>query len=130
MLIHDCVCNIFLVFLQEAEARSIFQQLILAVDYCHRMGVANRDIKLENVLLGGDKKNPVIKLTDFGFSKSDLDSIPTTICGTPGYMGMLHLLSLARLLCKVLLSRYCASTAWLGHWQAAASLSSVTEVLR
>ena len=52
------------------------------------MGVANRDIKLENVLLGGDKKNPVIKLTDFGFSKSDLDSIPTTICGTPGYMGV------------------------------------------
>ncbi|CAL5225961.1 g8763 [Coccomyxa viridis] len=72
--------------LAEAEARTIFQQLILAVDYCHRMGVANRDIKLENVLLGGDKKNPVIKLTDFGFSKSDLDSIPTTICGTPGYM--------------------------------------------
>ena len=76
--------------LQEAEARGIFQQLILAVDYCHRMGVANRDIKLENVLLGGDKKTPVIKLTDFGFSKSDLDSIPTTICGTLGYMGELQ----------------------------------------
>ena len=54
------------------------------------MGVANRDIKLENVLLGGDKKNPIIKLTDFGFSKSDLDSIPTTICGTLGYMGELQ----------------------------------------
>ena len=72
---------------QEGEARGIFQQLILAVDYCHRMGVANRDIKLENVLLGGDKKSPVIKLTDFGFCKSDMDSIPTTICGTLGYMG-------------------------------------------
>ena len=75
--------------MQEDEARGIFQQLILGVDYCHRMGVANRDIKLENVLLGGDKKTPVIKLTDFGFSKSDLDSIPITICGTPGYMGAL-----------------------------------------
>ena len=74
--------------LQENEARGIFQQLILAVDYCHRMGVANRDIKLENVLLGGDKRSPVIKLTDFGFSKSELDSVPTTICGTPGYMGV------------------------------------------
>ncbi len=63
------------------------------------MGVANRDIKLENVLLGGDKKNPVIKLTDFGFSKSDLDSIPTTICGTPGYMGMRPVLSAAIQLC-------------------------------
>ncbi|CAK0733351.1 hypothetical protein CVIRNUC_000261 [Coccomyxa viridis] len=72
--------------LPESEARGIFQQLILAVDYCHRMGVANRDIKLENVLLGGDKKKPIIKLTDFGFSKSVQDSIPTTICGTLGYM--------------------------------------------
>jgi hypothetical protein len=31
--------------------RWFFQQLILAVDYCHRKGVANRDIKLENTLL-------------------------------------------------------------------------------
>ena len=97
------LCSYITVFLQEAEARGIFQQLILAVDYCHRMGVANRDIKLENVLLGGDKKNPVIKLTDFGFSKSDLDSIPTTICGTPGYMGVIRLLSIALLLSQVLL---------------------------
>jgi serine/threonine protein kinase len=32
-------------------ARWFFQQLILAVDYCHKKGVANRDIKLENTLL-------------------------------------------------------------------------------
>jgi serine/threonine protein kinase len=31
--------------------RWFFQQLILAVEYCHRKGVANRDIKLENTLL-------------------------------------------------------------------------------
>jgi serine/threonine protein kinase len=31
--------------------RWFFQQLILAVDYCHKKGVANRDIKLENALL-------------------------------------------------------------------------------
>jgi len=31
--------------------RWFFQQLILAVDYCHSKGVANRDIKLENTLL-------------------------------------------------------------------------------
>jgi serine/threonine-protein kinase SRK2 len=31
--------------------RPLFQQLILAVDYCHKKGVANRDIKLENLLL-------------------------------------------------------------------------------
>lgn len=33
------------------SCRWFFQQLILAVDYCHRKGVANRDIKLENTLL-------------------------------------------------------------------------------
>jgi serine/threonine-protein kinase SRK2 len=32
--------------ISEAEARRLFQQLIVAVDYCHRMGIANRDIKV------------------------------------------------------------------------------------
>ena len=52
------------------------------------MGVANRDIKLENVLLTGRKPPYTIKLTDFGFCKRDCDSIPTTMCGTLGYMGV------------------------------------------
>lgn len=30
----------------EADARLLFQQLIVAVDYCHRLGIANRDIKV------------------------------------------------------------------------------------
>ena len=38
--------------MQENKARGIFQQLISTVDYCHWKGVANWDIKLENVLLG------------------------------------------------------------------------------
>jgi serine/threonine-protein kinase SRK2 len=37
--------------LKEAVARWFFQQLVVAVDYCHKRGVANRDIKLENTLL-------------------------------------------------------------------------------
>jgi len=32
--------------LQEYEARWFFQQLIIALDYCHKIGVVNRDIKL------------------------------------------------------------------------------------
>ena len=31
--------------------RWFFQQLIIGLDYCHKMGVVNRDIKLENTLL-------------------------------------------------------------------------------
>lgn len=32
---------------EENKARTLFQQLMLAVDYCHRQGIVNRDIKLE-----------------------------------------------------------------------------------
>jgi hypothetical protein len=37
--------------LPEARARALFQQLITAVDYSHRLGVSSRDIKLDNMLL-------------------------------------------------------------------------------
>lgn len=37
--------------LPEARARALFQQLISAVDYSHRLNVACRDIKLDNILL-------------------------------------------------------------------------------
>ena len=37
--------------LPETEARWYFQQIVIAVDYCHRLGVCSRDIKLENTLL-------------------------------------------------------------------------------
>lgn len=30
----------------EDQARTLFQQLLVALDYCHRLGVANRDIKV------------------------------------------------------------------------------------
>ncbi len=30
----------------EADARRVFQQMMVAVDYCHRLGIANRDIKV------------------------------------------------------------------------------------
>lgn len=73
--------------LPEAEARWFFQQLILGMDYCHRKGVASRDIKLENTLLvlQPDKK-PLLKLCDFGYSKHELlDSVAKSKVGTPGY---------------------------------------------
>ena len=57
----------------------------MGLDYCHRMGVANRDIKLENTLLDGSKPRPLVKLCDFGYSKHIDDSRPKTKVGTPGY---------------------------------------------
>jgi serine/threonine protein kinase len=34
------------IYVPEEDARLLFQQLIVAVDYCHRIGVINRDIKV------------------------------------------------------------------------------------
>lgn len=46
------------------------------------MGIANRDIKLENTLLMDLSETPVLKLCDFGYSKDELcASISKTMCG-------------------------------------------------
>ncbi|KAK9841023.1 hypothetical protein WJX81_006268 [Elliptochloris bilobata] len=72
--------------LPEGDARWYFQQLVIAIDYCHRMGVANRDIKLENTLLD-DSERPLLKICDFGYSKHEkYQSAPGSRVGTPAYL--------------------------------------------
>eukprot|EP01023_Acetabularia_acetabulum_P065365 TRINITY_DN8646_c0_g2_i1.p1 TRINITY_DN8646_c0_g2~~TRINITY_DN8646_c0_g2_i1.p1 ORF type:complete len:357 (+),score=52.62 TRINITY_DN8646_c0_g2_i1:350-1420(+) len=72
--------------LKEEEARWFFQQLIIAVDYCHRMGVISRDIKLENTLLDHSPR-PLLKLCDFGYSKHEYyHSAASSRVGTPAYL--------------------------------------------
>lgn len=70
--------------LTDGLARFLFQQLVLAVDYCHKMNVVNRDIKLENTLVTGDNDDwPMLKICDFGFSKNlVLDSVEKSVVGT------------------------------------------------
>ena len=49
-----------------------------------QMGIANRDIKLENTLLMDLTETPVLKLCDFGYSNDELcASISKTMCGEP-----------------------------------------------
>lgn len=75
--------------LLESQARWIFQQLIIGLDYCHNKGVANRDLKLENLLLdrdGSDGTRPLLKICDFGYSKHEQNSSAKTGVGTPIYM--------------------------------------------
>lgn len=69
----------------EDVGRWFFQQLIIGLDYIHQMGVANRDIKLENTLLD-DRTWPLVKICDFGYSKGDVDSIPKSFVGTRPYL--------------------------------------------
>ncbi|KHG03616.1 CBL-interacting serine/threonine-protein kinase 9 [Gossypium arboreum] len=73
--------------LKEDEARSYFQQLINAVDYCHSRGVYHRDLKPENLLLDS---YGVLKISDFGLSAFSQqvrgDGLLHTACGTPNYV--------------------------------------------
>lgn len=47
-------------------ARHFFQQLLEAVEYCHKKGYSHGDLKLNNMLLD---ENFNIKLADFGFAQ-------------------------------------------------------------
>lgn len=73
--------------LREDVARSYFQQLISAVDFCHSRGVYHRDLKPENLLLDEEGN---LKVTDFGLSAFcdhlRQDGLLHTTCGTPAYV--------------------------------------------
>ncbi|EPY78785.1 5-AMP-activated protein kinase catalytic subunit alpha-2 [Camelus ferus] len=68
---------------EEVEARRLFQQILSAVDYCHRHMVVHRDLKPENVLLDAQMN---AKIADFGLSNmmSDGEFLRTS-CGSPNY---------------------------------------------
>ncbi|KAJ9526452.1 hypothetical protein QJQ45_009926 [Haematococcus lacustris] len=55
----------------EAQSRWFFQQLVLALEYCHTKGVVHRDVKLENVVLQtvAGVPLPEVHLADFGLSE-------------------------------------------------------------
>lgn len=69
--------------LDEQQARRFFQQMICAVEYCHRHKVVHRDLKPENLLLD-DQLN--VKIADFGLSNIMTDgNFLKTSCGSPNY---------------------------------------------
>ncbi|GIJ99395.1 protein kinase [Aspergillus viridinutans] len=67
----------------DAEARKFFQQIICAVEYCHRHKIVHRDLKPENLLIDKDKN---VKIADFGLSNIMTDgNFLKTSCGSPNY---------------------------------------------
>jgi 5'-AMP-activated protein kinase catalytic alpha subunit len=67
----------------EAEARYYFQQLISALEYCHRQAIVHRDLKPENLLLDDSS---VIKIADFGLATQFRDGLYClSSCGSPNY---------------------------------------------
>ncbi|XP_013777890.1 testis-specific serine/threonine-protein kinase 1-like [Limulus polyphemus] len=73
----------------EQLAKRWFHQIIRALRYCHRLEIAHRDLKCENILLD-DSLNA--KLTDFGFSRTCFDPttnrriLSETYCGSAAYV--------------------------------------------
>lgn len=66
-----------------SEALHYFQQIVHAVDYCHRFNICHRDLKPENLLLDKDKN---IKVADFGMAAWEAgDRMLETSCGSPHY---------------------------------------------
>lgn len=69
--------------MHENEARRFFQQMLCAVEYCHRHKIVHRDLKPENLLLD-DNLN--VKIADFGLSNIMTDgNFLKTSCGSPNY---------------------------------------------
>ena len=70
------------------ESKYLFYQIVEGLNYVHSLNLTHRDLKLENILLGNQKRT-VVKLTDFGFVR-EFDPqrrlLLYTVCGTPAYM--------------------------------------------
>ena len=71
--------------INEDDAREIFRQIFLALDFCHGQGICIRDIKPDNILFH-DSQRKYIKICDFGLSKDMDGSLVNSMVGTKHYV--------------------------------------------
>lgn len=76
--------------LSEAEARSVFRQVVEGVAHLHSLSIAHRDLKPENLMFAHDPETgeEVLKIVDFDLARLDTSAAWTgdTPCGTLSYM--------------------------------------------
>jgi 5'-AMP-activated protein kinase catalytic alpha subunit len=71
--------------LTEIYICKIYQQIISGIEYLYEIGIAHRDLKLENILLNYNKD---IKIIDFGLSNKynkENEELLQSSCGSPCY---------------------------------------------
>lgn len=54
----------------EVKAAKIFEQILQSLIYCHKNKICHRDLKPENFMFSSKGTNAIIKLIDFGLSRS------------------------------------------------------------
>ncbi|KAL8480847.1 hypothetical protein ACS0TY_027389 [Phlomoides rotata] len=67
----------------EPDVAAVLKQLMVAIAFCHRLGVAHRDIKPDNILFDSRGK---LKLADFGSAEMFEISEMNDVVGTPYYV--------------------------------------------
>ena len=73
----------------EREASFIIYQVLLAINYCHKMGIIHRDIKPENIMIETRENSGLlrVKLIDFGVAKIFKKNVANkSFAGTSIYM--------------------------------------------
>ena len=56
---------------KEPTCRRFFKQILEGFEYLHSIGIAHRDVKLDNILI--EEKTKMIKIIDFGFAAFTID---------------------------------------------------------
>lgn len=71
----------------ERKAAETMKQVLRAVLYCHENNIVHRDLKPENVLYETSKAGSVLKVVDFGTSRSfEANKKMSQKIGTPYYI--------------------------------------------